>query len=112
MYQVLGLFHSMEVVQLPVRRMYWETKEDGLFPGLNCGATMSRNRFEEIIAVLQFSESDKKDKQIMDFIAAVNERFNEAMSPGYKLTIDESMVKAYRRNLKGKMYSEAAPYWQ
>ena len=53
---------------------------------------MSRNRFEEIIAVLQFSESDNKDQQILDFIAAVNERFNEAMSPGYKLTIDESMV--------------------
>ena len=48
MYQVLGFFHLMEIIQLPLRRMYWETEEDGLFPGLNYGATMSRNRFEEI----------------------------------------------------------------
>ena len=100
---VMGMLYSMEVYQLPVRRMYWNTEPIGIFPAMDFGRVMSRSRFEEILRCLQFSSHKDKDEQILCFLEAVNEIFKEAFSPGDTLCLDESMVKSYHKGLKGKM---------
>ena len=100
---LLGLIYSMEVQKLPERRMYWSTTDDGIFKGMNYGAVMSRDRFESILINLKLSKSENKDQQILDFIDAINSTFQNAMTAGDFLCLDESMIKSYHRNLKGKM---------
>ena len=46
----LGLLYSMETYKLPQRRMYWMDMKSSLFPNMNFGQHMSRNRFEEILS--------------------------------------------------------------
>ena len=101
--QVFGIFNSMQVVQLPNRRLYWETEDDGIFRAMNYGDIMSRKRFEDILYYLQLSFSPDEDQQILAFINIVNKTFQAAMTPGDTVTIDESMIKSYHRDLKGKM---------
>ena len=64
---------------------------------------MTRHRFEEILQNLQFSFSGDKDQQVLDFLESVNKAFQNAVRPGDYLCLDESMVKAFHKNLKGKM---------
>ena len=52
---------------------------------------------------MQLSNSDNKNQQILDFVAAINETFQNAITPGTYLTLDESMIKSFHRNLKGKI---------
>ena len=99
----LGLFNSMEVQHLPERRMYWDTQDNGIFQTFNYGKYMSRARFEEILSNLTFSPKEDKDDQILDYLDAVNKCFQAALRAGDSLCLDESMVKAFHRNLKGKM---------
>ena len=99
----LGILYSMEVYHLPERRMYWNTQPDGIFPAMNYGKIMGRNRFEEILQVIKLSHDEDQNVQLQDFINAVNENFKVAMSPGSTICLDESMVKSYHRNLRGKM---------
>ena len=100
---MFSIMKSMEIQRLPERRMYWSTKDDGVFKALNYGRFMSMYRFETIIANLKFSRSEDPDKQIQDFIEACNMSFQAAVAAGDSLTVDESMVKSYHRGLKGKM---------
>ena len=99
----LGIWYSMEVQRLPERRMYWDLSNQGIFKSLDYAKLMSRYRFEEILLNLKFSAADDKDDQIIDFLDAVNHQSQEAMRPGDYLCLDESMVKAFHRHLKGKM---------
>ena len=92
----------MEVQRLPERRMYWDLSNQGIFKSLDYAKLMSRYRFEEILLNLKFSAADDKDDQIIDFLDAVNHQSQEAMRPGDYLCLDESMVKAFHRHLKGK----------
>ena len=39
----------------------------------------------------------------MEFVAVVNDQFQEALGPGSYITLDESMVKSFHRNLHGKI---------
>ena len=64
---------------------------------------MSRFRFEEILPWLLFSAAEDKDTQILDYLDAVNIKFQAALRPGDFLCLDESMVKAFHKHLKGKM---------
>ena len=64
---------------------------------------MSHNQFEDIIRHLQLSNDSDPDQQIIEFLHAVNTRFRNALHPGSYLTLDESMIKLYHRNLKGKI---------
>ena len=70
----------MEVLNLPFRKTYCNTKPVGKFPAPGYGTIMSRQGFKDIIAYLQFSEAINADQQILDFIDAVNNaRFSEAI---------------------------------
>ena len=99
---ILGVVYMMESVKLPERRMYWMKEARGLFPALNFGRVISLHRMEEFLNMWQLSEKEDMDDQIMDFIDAVNENLKTVMRAGETLCIDESMIKAYHRNLKGK----------
>ena len=89
----------MEVVDIHgPTHLYW-ANENGMFPNMNYGKIMSRNQFEDIIKYLQLSHNKDSDQQITDFLHAVNTRFRN----GTYLTLDESMIKSYHRNLKGKI---------
>ena len=99
----LGIIYSMEVLRLPNRKMYWATEDVGFLKAPNYGRYMTRNRFDSIMSTLQYSSSDDKDMQIIDFIEAVNNRSHKAITPGDIIMLDESMVKSFHRNLKGKM---------
>ena len=99
----LGIIYSMEVLRLPNRKMYWTTEDVGFLKAPNYGRYMTRNRFDSIMSTLQYSSSDDKDMQIIDFIEAVNNHSHKAITPGDVIVLDESMVKSFHRNLKGKM---------
>ena len=51
------------------------------FPNMNSSKYMSHHRFEEILSFLQFSFDPDKDKQIMEFLSAVNDPVND-LAPG------------------------------
>ena len=62
----------MELYCLPEHRMYWYTDNDGIFPALNFGTIMPRNRFDEILQVTQLSAHPDLNTQLLVFIDAVN----------------------------------------
>ena len=70
---------------------------------VDTGRYQTLDQFETIMANLQFSNAESPEQQILDFIEACNKRCQEAMVAGDHLTVDESMVKAFHRGLKGKM---------
>ena len=100
---ILALIYMMEVIQLPERRLYWSQESEGLFPALNFGSIVSLHRFEEFLNFWQLSDDSDVNEQVLTFIDAVNEHLKEVISPGETLCIDESMIKAFHRNLAGKM---------
>ena len=98
----LGILLSMEVVDIHgPRHLYW-ANENGLFPSMNYGKVMSGNRFEGIMRYLQLSNDSDPDQQIIEFLHALNTRFRSALHPRSYLTLDESVIKSYHRNMKGK----------
>lgn len=100
---LFGLIYSMEVQKLPERRMYWNNSDNGIFKALDYGQVMTRSRFEAILANLQLSKSKDRNQQVLDFIDALNARFQSAVNAGDFLCLDESMIKSFHRDLKGKM---------
>ena len=101
---VLGLLLAMEVYEIHgPRRLYWSSNINELFPGMNFEKVMACKRFERITAFLQLSGAIDADQQVLDFVAAVNDNFQKSVSPGSFLTLDESMVKSFHHNLKGKI---------
>ena len=80
----LGLMYAMVIVKIPNRCMYWDTSlsDSSLFPEINFSKYMSHHRFEEILSFLQFSFDPDKDKQIMEFLSAVNDNLLLALTPG------------------------------
>ena len=101
---VLGLLIAMEVYEIhSPRRLYWSPEVNNLFPAMDFGKVMTCRRFETILKYLQLSNSDNENQQILDFVAAINETFQNAITPGTYLTLDESMIKSFHRNLKGKI---------
>ena len=105
----LCLVYSMEIVKLPERRMYWRDNQSDLFPNMEFGKHMSRNRFEEILAYLQFSFAEDKTQQVLDFLEAVNKNLDAAVSAGQYVCIDESMIKAFHHDLPGKIKIKRKP---
>ena len=93
---VLGLLIAMEVYEIHgPQRLYWSPKVNNLFPSMDFGKVMACRRFETILKYLQLSNSDNEDQQILDFLAAINETFQNAITPGTYLTLDESMIKSF-----------------
>ena len=70
---------------------------------MDFGNVITYRRFETILEYLQLSNSDDEDQQILDFLAVINGTFQNATIPGTYLTFDDSMVKSYHWNLKGKI---------
>ena len=99
----LGLVYAMEVYNLPERRMYWQTDDNGHFPAMKFGQIMSRNRFEQILAHLKGSKATSPIDQILDYQDALNCEFARAFTLGDTVTLDESMVKSYHHDLFGKI---------
>ena len=70
---------------------------------MNFGEIISCKRFENIIANLQLSLMESPDQQVLDFLDAVNTQFKQAVTPGSFITLDESMIKSFHHDLKGKI---------
>ena len=103
----------MEVIRLPERRLYWSTESNGLFPAFNFERYVTINRFEEFLNFWQLSDDNDNDEQVLAFIDAVNAHLKETLQPGEELCIDGSMIKAYHKNLKGKMkISRSVDLWK
>ena len=99
----LGIFLSMEIFEIHgPRRLYWNEEESLLFPGMNHGKIMSRTRLEELAKYVQLSFDKEDDKQTLAFLEAVNNQFQSSLAPGSYITLDESMIRSYHQNLKGK----------
>ena len=109
MLHLFGILKAMEVYKLSERRMYWASMKDTMFPAINFSEFMTITRFEEIVKFLQLSNSPDPDKQVLDFIAVVNQHLLHALTPGKFITLDETMIKSYHKNLKGKIKIKRKP---
>ena len=85
------------------------TEEDGIFPAMNFGKVISRDRFEDILKYLHLSHASDPNEQLLESLYAVNVNLKEAMTPG-NTCLDQSMVQSYHRNLKGKMKIKRKPH--
>ena len=56
-----------------------------------------------ILLYLQLYNSDDEDQQVLDFLAAVDQNFQNSIIPGSYVTLDENMVKSFLQNLKVKI---------
>ena len=64
---------------------------------------MSYKKFEKILLFLWLSNDDDEDQQVLDFLANINQNFQNSVIPGSYLTLDESMVKSFHLNVKVKI---------
>ena len=46
---------------------------------------------------------ESPDQQVLDFLDAVNTQFKQAVTPGSFITLDESTIKSFHHDLKGKI---------
>ena len=106
----------MEVIQLSERRMYWSVEAEIPFVAPHLGRYMSRRRFEQILSCLPFFlDEEYHDEgqtywEAMDqLVGAMNTQFKSVLSAGSQITIDESMIKAFHRNLPGKVKIRRKP---
>lgn len=111
--KVLGLLYAMSVNVLRVCRDYWSTNTDGLFPAPAYGVRfgMGLHRFEEILMCMAFAmpeERENGDKwyQVRPLIEMSVQHWKQHFSPGFILTVDESMFAWYG---KGNYYEDGMP---
>lgn len=113
-----GIMIYMETVALPERRDYWGTETVGPYTAQNLGRYMSRGRYERLLHCLcVFLDKDAiEDKDLqrywdsMDGLTdALCKKFQEALTPGRDLTLDESMIKSYHQDLPGKIKIRRKP---
>lgn len=99
---VIGVLLYSGYMQVPYRRMYWETSKDAHNSFVsNC---IPRNRFEEILSVLHLANNDlytpgvsRRDFKVVTLIDMLNERF-KLFPMSQNLSIDESMCKYYGKH--------------
>ena len=78
----MGILLSMEVVQINGPRwLYWSVEGDELFPAMNYGKILKRNHFEEVLKYMQLLFDKEVDQQILDFVEAVNKKFQNLLAP-------------------------------
>lgn len=104
LFKTIGALYAMSVNVLSPRRKYWSTKDDCIFPPPAFGQRfgLGLHRFEEILGVLSFAnpENDLGDDrwyQVRALVDLCNEKWATMISPGYKITVDESMFAWYGR---------------
>ena len=105
----IGIRFAQCYIKLPEINDYWTTVNHGVFPGLNMGQFMSKKRFWQINAALQVHPNNDEEEQVLGFIEVLNTTFQEALTPGDCLTIDESMISSRHKNLKGKKKIKRKP---
>ena len=105
----LGIRFVQETIRLPFIDDYWKTEQDGVFPAMHMERYMSRERFFQINRALTLSQSPDDETQVLDFIIALNNAFQESLTPGHSLTVDESMISSRHRNLEGKKKIKRKP---
>ena len=99
----LGILLSMEVVEMDgPRRLYW-CNGDGIFPGMKYRDIISYSQFEDIMKNLQLLRSDDPNQQLLHFLEATNSQFRKSVVSGSYLTLDESMIKDFHKDWKGKI---------
>ena len=101
LYKVIGFLYAMTLGVLRQRQDYWST-EDGLFsaPAFGRRFGMGLHRFEEIRMALSFvkpKNNDDKWYPVRAFLEMCTSKWNEVLTPGYKITVDESMFAWYGR---------------
>ena len=64
---------------------------------------MSIKKFGNILKYLKLSENEDKEQQLLEFAAAVNDQFQKALAPGSWITLDESIIESFHRNLRDKI---------
>ena len=85
------------------RRFCWSNKHNRIFPSMNLGEIILCKWSKSITANLQLSLSESPDLQVLDFLDVVNTQFKQAVTPGSFITLDESMIKSFHHDLKGKI---------
>ena len=103
LFKVFGILYAMTTVEMPSRRSYWSTDSAGLFPAPAFGERfgMGYHRFEDILTHLAFDQEPEPDDgadkwwQVRRFVEAWNQAWVDAIKPGFKLTVDESMFAWY-----------------
>ena len=115
---LFGILLFMETVVLPEQKDYWETTAIGPYIAQNMGRFMTRERFVSLLSVMTvFLDPEsikKKDLQaywtkMNSLVEALTSQFQKALLPGTNLTLDESMIKSYHRNLPGKIKIKRKP---
>ncbi|KAG8302911.1 hypothetical protein J6590_020665 [Homalodisca vitripennis] len=94
-FKSIGILYAMSINMLAVRRNYWSTETDGLFPASAFGS-----RFEEILMAMAFAMPEDKRNgdrwhQVRPLINMSVTHWRQSFSPGFKLTVDESMFAWY-----------------
>ncbi|KAJ3618142.1 hypothetical protein MTP99_006168 [Tenebrio molitor] len=104
-FKAIGIMYAMTINVLHSRRDYWST-ESGLFPAPAFGQRfgMGLHRFEEILGCMAFAmpaneEPDDKWYHVRPFFDMTTAKWRDIFTPGYKLTIDESMFAWYGKGL-------------
>lgn len=103
-FKVIGLLYAMSLNILHVRRDYW-SQTDGLFPAPAFGERfgIGLHRFEEILSCMSFTMPCEKENgdpwyQVRPLVDMTVKQWRLIISPGYKLTIDESMFAWYGKD--------------
>ena len=113
-----GICLYMEVVRFPERIDYWKTVSEGPFIAINMGRYMSRERYQLICSKLTcFIDQDTTTEGDMSkywdscdaIVTALNLKFKEVVTAGSSITIDESMIKSYHRDLAGQVKIRRKP---
>ena len=101
----LALVMYFGLVQYPSLKKYWSKDKKYLNFFVRC--SMPRNRFEDILRFIHFSDENDDSagrlKKIRDLATLFNKKFQQHRIPGENITIDESVVP-FRGRLKFKQY--------
>ncbi|XP_028968650.1 piggyBac transposable element-derived protein 4-like [Galendromus occidentalis] len=95
MRKFLGLLMYMGLVKYPNITDYW--RKDCLYRNELVASAMSRNRFQLLLRFIHFSDNEEADiadrsNKFIKILTLLQDKFCEAINPGEKLTIDETMI--------------------
>jgi hypothetical protein len=111
----LGIYHQMLADPRPGgRRSYWSNMKDWECLGrssYDLKDVMDIKEFEQIYTVfgIPIGAPDDAHGKVRGFVDAWNSQCKKALSPGWCLVIDESMVKWRGRGMPGKIFVPRKP---
>ena len=111
----LGIYHQMLADPRPGgRRSYWSNRKDWECLGrssYDLKDVMDMKEFEHIYTAfgIPIGAPDDAHGKVRGFVDAWNSQCKKALSPGWCLVIDESMVKWRGRGMPGKIFVPRKP---